>query len=105
MTEGWLWGRSVRYCTIINQNKSMCLAVPGKIVELKEDPLFRLGMVDFGGVVREVNLSCVPEAELGDYVVVHVGVALSRMEPEDAGRVLEEMRRLSDLDAPEKAGK
>ena len=51
----------------------MCLAVPGKIVSVNEtDPLFRLGVVDFGGVTREVNLACVPEAVPGDYVIVHV---------------------------------
>lgn len=73
----------------------MCLAVPGKIIELKgNDPLFRLGMVDFGGIIREVNLSCVPEADMGDYVVVHVGIALSLMEEEDALRSLEEMRNV-----------
>ena len=56
----------------------MCLAVPGKIVSVNEtDPLFRLGVVDFGGVTREVNLACVPEAVPGDYVIVHVGMALS----------------------------
>ncbi len=73
----------------------MCLAVPGKIVELKEgDPLFRLGMVDFGGVTREVNLSCVPEAGVGDYVIVHVGIALSRMEEGEALKTREEMRAI-----------
>ena len=63
----------------------MCLAVPGKIVSVNEtDPLFRLGVVDFGGVTREVNLACVPEAVPGDYVIVHVGMALSVLDEETA---------------------
>lgn len=95
MMEGWRWDRSARYCINIYQNEIMCLAVPGKIIELKgNDPLFRLGMVNFGGIIREVNLSCVPEAGIGDYVVVHVGIALSRIEEKDALRSLEEMRNV-----------
>jgi len=73
----------------------MCLAVPGKIVSVNEtDPLFRLGVVDFGGVTREVNLACVPEAVPGDYVIVHVGMALSVLDEETALQTRREMREI-----------
>ncbi|WP_099240364.1 HypC/HybG/HupF family hydrogenase formation chaperone [Synechococcus sp. BDU 130192] len=56
----------------------MCLAVPGKILEITgDDPLFKMGRVSFSGVVREVSLAYVPEAQVGDYAVVHAGFALS----------------------------
>lgn len=79
----------------------MCLAVPGKIVSINEaDPLFRLGVVDFGGVTREVNLACVPEAGLGDYVIVHVGMALSVMDEETALLTRREMREIVENSDP-----
>ncbi len=79
----------------------MCLAVPGKIVKISdEDPLFRLGVADFGGVTREVNLACVPEAKIGDYVIVHVGMALSVADEETALRALNEMRRIVETHPP-----
>lgn len=94
MMGGSLWDNwQPCFIIILLRKYIMCLAVPGKIIELKqEDPLFRLGLVDFGGIVREVNLSCVPEAGLGDYVVVHVGIALSIMTEEEAHQSLSEMR-------------
>ena len=68
----------------------MCLAVPGKILEiLGDDPLQRRGRVSFGGVVKEVILAFVPDAGVGDYVIVHVGVAISRLDEAEARRVLE----------------
>ncbi len=67
----------------------MCLAVPGKIVEIRgDDPVSRTGRVDFGGIVREVSLAYVPEARLGDYVIVHVGFALNILDQEEAAAVL-----------------
>jgi len=74
----------------------MCLAVPGKIIETKEIDGIRIGRVQFGGVTREACLDFVPEARLGDFVVVHVGFAISRLDPEEAirtYRLLEEMGR------------
>ncbi|MFI5188141.1 MAG: HypC/HybG/HupF family hydrogenase formation chaperone, partial [Chitinophagales bacterium] len=64
----------------------MCLAIPGKILSLKEaaDKLFRQGKVSFGGITKEVNLCMVPEATVGDYVLVHVGVAISKIDEEEA---------------------
>jgi len=74
----------------------MCLAVPGKIVEIIDvgDIAFRLGKVDFGGIRKDVNLAYTPEAEVGKYVLVHVGFAISVIDEDEAHRVfkvLEEM--------------
>ena len=72
----------------------MCLAVPGKITSISgDDPLMRTGKVDFGGILKEVNLAYVPEAQLGDYVIVHVGFALSRVDEAEAQQVFEYLRR------------
>jgi hydrogenase expression/formation protein HypC len=79
----------------------MCLAVPGKIVSVAESDLVRTGRVNFGGIVKEVNLGYVPEAGVGDYVIVHVGFALSIVDEEEATRVfryLEEMGELQELE-------
>ena len=62
----------------------MCLAIPGRIVETNEDGLMRMGKVDFGGVTREVCLAYVPEARIGDYVIVHVGFAISQLDEDEA---------------------
>jgi len=76
----------------------MCLAVPGKIVSIEGgDPLFLTGKVDFGGVAREVSLACLPEAKVGDYVVVHVGMAISRLDEEEAKRTLDDLAALRKL--------
>ncbi len=80
----------------------MCLAVPGQIVSIEsDDPLMRMGRVRFGGIEKEVNLTFVPEARLGDYVVVHVGFALSILDETEAERVLDYM---GQLDAAEASG-
>jgi hydrogenase expression/formation protein HypC len=76
----------------------MCLAVPGKIVSIEgDDPILREGKVNFGGVVKRVNLSLVPEAKIGDYVVVHVGLALSIVDEEEAKQVFEFLKTLGEL--------
>ena len=62
----------------------MCLAIPGRIVEVNEDGLMRMGRVDFGGVIREICLAYVPEAQIGDYVIVHVGFAISQLDEDEA---------------------
>ncbi len=77
----------------------MCLAVPGKILDAELQSGSRLGRVQFGGITRQVNLDFVPEAEVGDYVVVHVGFAISRVDAEEAQRtyqLLAEMGALED---------
>ena len=76
----------------------MCLAIPGKIESVnRDDALLRMGKVNFGGIVKQVSLAYVPEADVGDYVIVHVGIALSRMDEEEAGRVFEYLKQMEDL--------
>jgi hydrogenase expression/formation protein HypC len=77
----------------------MCLAIPGKILESHEQDGMRVGRVQFGGIVRQVSLDFVPEAAVGDYVLVHVGFAISRVDAAEAERtykLLEEMGALND---------
>lgn len=77
----------------------MCLAVPGKIVDVIDDePLARRGRVDFGGILKAINLSLVPEAGIGDYVLVHVGVAIGRIDEREAVRVFEYLREIGELE-------
>jgi hydrogenase expression/formation protein HypC len=76
----------------------MCLAVPGKITSIAgDDPLVRTGKVDFGGIFKEVSLAYVPEAQIGDYVIVHVGFAISRVDQEEAQKVFEYLREMDEL--------
>jgi hydrogenase expression/formation protein HypC len=85
----------------------MCLAIPGKVVEIFDDRGLRMARADFGGTVRKVCLEQLPEAGLGDYVLVHVGFALSRVnaaEAERTYRALEELGQLGELDTPETDG-
>ena len=83
----------------------MCLAVPGRITSISgEEPLTRMGKIDFGGILKEASLAYVPEAQIGDYVIVHVGFAISRLDEEEANTVFEylrEMEGLSELQASE----
>lgn len=82
----------------------MCLAIPGKVLEEFDRRGMRMAKVQFGGIVREASLDYVPEAKVGDYVLVHVGFAISTVDPEEAARtyqLLEEMDQLSELEAPE----
>ncbi|MDM7920684.1 MAG: HypC/HybG/HupF family hydrogenase formation chaperone [Pyrinomonadaceae bacterium] len=77
----------------------MCLAVPGRILSIEEaDPAFRNGRVDFAGIVKQVNLSYVPDAAIGDYVVVHVGFALSIVDEEEAQQVFRYLRDMGELE-------
>lgn len=77
----------------------MCLAVPGKILSIDdEDALMRTGRVSFGGIVKEVNLSYVPEAQVGDYVIVHVGFALSTVDEAEASRVFDYLREIGEIE-------
>jgi hydrogenase expression/formation protein HypC len=75
----------------------MCLGVPGKIIEIYQAGGLRMGKVDFGGVVREACLEYVPEAEVGDYTVIHVGFAISRLSEEEAMASLETLNEIIDL--------
>jgi len=66
----------------------MCLAVPGQVVTIEDDPL-RTAIVSFAGVTKSISLAMVPEAQVGDYVIVHVGFAISRLDEEAARRTLQ----------------
>jgi hydrogenase expression/formation protein HypC len=75
----------------------MCLAIPGKVVRwVDTDPLLAVAEVEFGGVTRPCHMACVPEARLGDYVVVHAGVAIAILDALEAARALEELASLPD---------
>jgi len=76
----------------------MCLGVPGKIVETYQADGLKMGKVDFGGVVRETCLEYVPQAEVGDYVVIHVGFAISLVSEEEAQATLETLREIMRLE-------
>lgn len=78
----------------------MCLAVPGKIKSIENtDPVLRSGKVDFGGVSRDVNLCYVPDAGVGDYVIVHVGFALSKLDEQEANEVFDYLRQMEEAAA------
>ena len=77
----------------------MCLAVPGKIESIEEaDPIFRMGKVCFGGIVKSVNLACVPDAQTGDYVLVHAGFAINVIDEEEARKTLECLDEIGGMD-------
>ncbi|MGD2078357.1 MAG: HypC/HybG/HupF family hydrogenase formation chaperone [Chloroflexota bacterium] len=76
----------------------MCLGVPGKIVEIYDSNELRMGKIDFGGVVREACLDFVPEAQLGDYTVIHVGFAISLLSEQEAQETLDLLREISSID-------
>ncbi|MBA3913097.1 MAG: HypC/HybG/HupF family hydrogenase formation chaperone [Acidobacteriales bacterium] len=81
----------------------MCLAIPGKVVEAFENRGVRMAKVQFGGIVREACLEYVPNTQVGDYVLVHVGFAISRVDEDEAQRtyeLLEQMDQLTELEAP-----
>jgi len=80
----------------------MCLGIPGEIIDLRDDTGLRIGKVRFGGITRDVCLDYVPDAAVGEYVLVHVGFAISRIDPEEAARtyrVLEEIGQTAELTA------
>lgn len=77
----------------------MCLAVPGKILNTQIDNGVRLGRIEFGGIVRSACLDFVPEAVAGDYVMVHVGFAISRVDAAEAGRAYQALQEMGLLDA------
>jgi hydrogenase expression/formation protein HypC len=76
----------------------MCLAVPGRLLSIAgDDPLARTGKVSFGGILKEVSLACVPEAKVGDYVIVHAGLAISVLDEAEAARTLEYLQEIEEL--------
>ncbi len=82
----------------------MCLAIPGQVIEVKEVQGVKMGKANFGGIVKQVCLQYTPEVQIGDYVLVHVGFAISKVDQEEAARtykLLEEMNQLTELSVPE----
>ncbi|MDE1920602.1 MAG: HypC/HybG/HupF family hydrogenase formation chaperone [Candidatus Omnitrophica bacterium] len=78
----------------------MCLAIPGKIESIQDaggSALNKKGKVNFGGILKEVSLAYVPEAKIGDYVIVHVGFALSVVDQQEALKVFEYLNKMEDL--------
>jgi hydrogenase expression/formation protein HypC len=75
----------------------MCLAVPGKLLSITGDDFLRSGSVSFGGITKTVNLAYVPEAKVGDYVLVHVGFALSVVDEAEARQTFEYLKQMGDL--------
>lgn len=75
----------------------MCLGIPGKVIEIRDDSHLLMGKVDFGGVRKEACLAYTPEVRLGDYVIVHVGFAISRVDEEEALKTLAVLEQMGDL--------
>jgi len=86
------------YCTDYGET-TVCLAIPGKILEIQELGQMRAARVQFGGIVRQVSLDFVPEAGLGDYVMVHVGFAISRVDSSEAERTYKLLQEMGALEA------
>ncbi|MGB7767394.1 MAG: HypC/HybG/HupF family hydrogenase formation chaperone [Verrucomicrobiia bacterium] len=83
----------------------MCLAIPGKIESISgDDPLTRMGKINFGGILKEASLAYVPEARVGDYVIVHVGFALSRLDEDEAQKVFEYLKQMEELGELQEGG-
>lgn len=75
----------------------MCLGIPGQILEIRgDDELDRVGMVEFGGIRKEISMAYTPEAEIGDYVIVHAGFALSIVDEDEAKRIFETLEELEE---------
>lgn len=82
----------------------MCLAVPGKVIEIQgDDPLLRSARVSFAGVIKQVSLTCAPEAKVGDYVLVHVGLAISVVDEKEAEETFSYLRQMGELEGLEPA--
>ena len=84
---------------IKKMERKMCLSVPGKIISIAgDDPLTRSAKVSFGGTIKDVNLAYVPDAEIGDYVIVHVGFALNTIDSEEAEKVFKEIEQIQIME-------
>ena len=82
----------------------MCLGIPGKVVEIRDSGPLKMALVDFGGVRKEACLEYVPETEIGDYVIIHVGFAISRVDEEEALRTLELLQMIDELALEQELG-
>ena len=76
----------------------MCLAVPGKILSIEGEDLARSARVSFGGIVKQISLAYIPEAQVGDYAIVHVGFAISLLDEDEALRTLEYLKQMGELE-------
>jgi len=84
----------------------MCLAIPGKVVSISgNDDLTRMGRINFGGIIKEASLAYVPEVVIGDYVIVHVGFALSKVDEAEAQKVFEYLKQMDELGDLSEGGK
>jgi hydrogenase expression/formation protein HypC len=78
----------------------MCLGVPGKVISIEENPLgITMGKVSFGGIVKDVCLAYVPDVQVGDYVIVHVGFAISKIDEEQAKNIFEFLEQIEEQEA------
>ncbi len=75
----------------------MCLGIPGKVLEIREQDALPMGKVEFGGIVKEVCLAYVPETQVGDYVLVHVGFAISKIDEEEAREIFSYIEQIDQL--------
>jgi len=83
----------------------MCLAIPGKLETITgDDPITRMGRVNFGGVIKEVSLAYLPDVRVGEYVIVHAGFALSQVDEDEAAKVFEYLRQMDELAELESPG-
>jgi len=82
----------------------MCLGIPGKVISIDGEDSLRLGRVSFSGIEREVGLAFVPEVKLGDYVIVHVGYAISILDPDAARRTLELLDEIENVESKAEGG-
>jgi hydrogenase expression/formation protein HypC len=75
----------------------MCLAIPGKILEIYDEQGLRMGRLDFGGTIRKCCLQCIPEAAVGEYALVHVGFAISTIDAEEAARTYQLLEEMGEI--------
>lgn len=79
----------------------MCLGIPGKVIEwIDRDPLFGRALIDFDGIRRECQMACVPDAAPNDFVIVHAGIAIARINPDEAAETLRDLARIGELIQP-----
>ncbi len=75
----------------------MCLAIPARVLSIQGEELMRSGKVSFSGVVKEVNLAFLPELKIGDYAIIHAGVAIAIVDPEEAEQTLQDLQNLQNI--------
>ena len=82
----------------------MCLAVPGEVISIEEnEPILRKARVDFGGVVKEISLAMTPEAQVGNYVLVHAGIAITIINEEEAEKTFDYLAEIAEIEAQQDA--